>query len=146
MSPATRAYLPLERGQLSDLHSGGTIKAGVVAFWVTDEARSLDQSSDEEELEFLALHQAARHAREQHFPVIIAAVDLPASAVAPGTPSPFVTAGEVPASVVVAFHLSDDAIDGSGVGDPEVLEEPEEQAALELSWFDITELSQILRQ
>ncbi|MGB3187670.1 MAG: hypothetical protein WBG36_01785 [Ornithinimicrobium sp.] len=145
MAAAKRAYLPVEREQLAYLHSGGAIASGAVAFCVTDELRSASPASNEEELEFVALQHAARHAIVAGRPVIIAAVDLPDSAVDTCAGSPCVVPADVPADEVVSFHLSDNALTGSAETVLEPGEEIEGQQSVELSWFDITELSQILR-
>ncbi|MGB3187303.1 MAG: hypothetical protein WBB15_15725 [Ornithinimicrobium sp.] len=145
MSAAQRAYLPVEREQLGYLHSNGAIAAGALAHFVTDALRSSSPSSDEEGLEFIALQQATRHAIAAGHPVIVAAVDLPYSAVDTSADVPFVVTAPVPASDVVSFHLSDTALDGLAGDRLEPDEELDDKEAVELSWFDITELPQILR-
>lgn len=146
MVATKRAYLPVEREQLCYLHSEGAIAAGVLAHCVTDALRSSSPSSDEEELEFIALQQAARQAIAAGRPVIIAAVDLPCSAVDPSAEFAFVVTAPVPAGDVVSFHLSDTALDALSGANLEPGEELDEQKAVELSWFDVTELPQIVRR
>ncbi len=146
MAGTKRAYLPLEREQLCYLYSDGAIAAGALAHCVTDALRSSSQSSDEEELEFIALQQAARQAITAGRPAILAAVDLPCSVVDPSAHVPFVVTAPVPAGDVVSFHLSDSALGGLSGARLEPGDELDEQEAVELSWFDITELPQILRR
>lgn len=159
MSAATRAYLPLERAHTADLHAGGAVRAGAIAFCVTDAMRSSHPGSDEEELEFRALQQAARHAIAQGRPVIIAALDLTDSGLEPAGDLTSVTTVAVTTREVVSLHLSDEALAGSVTSDTQdpagssrsaAIEEVdrisgEELPAVELSWFDITELSHVLR-
>ncbi|CAN5368608.1 hypothetical protein BH23ACT6_BH23ACT6_18720 [soil metagenome] len=155
MSPARRVYLSLERSDLHELHARGVVPPGLPVHCVTDshlsrantdasdDAATDDAATDNEKLEFIALQQAARYALGRAIPAIIAAADVPESALTTAPESSFVTSDAVPVAQIVSFHLSDEALGAIDVTHPAAVDD---KAALELSWFDVTELPLILHE
>lgn len=135
-----RCYLPLSAEQLEQLRGERRIAGPVDGAAVTPALTSSHTSSDRDELEDLALQEAARGAAAAGSQVIVAAVDLAEDRVEPrtGATPGAVRVGDVDLPRIAAFHLGDDVLEGA----PRIL--GEDATGIELSWYDTTELDHVL--
>ncbi|HKJ12587.1 MAG TPA: hypothetical protein VJ976_09420 [Ornithinimicrobium sp.] len=144
MSGEIRVYLPLQPEHLAALQDGEELEAGLRGFTVTDQIRRVSVDDDVEEQEYMALQQAAFAARAAGQPVVIAAADVPASALAHigrGVEGPVVELGvALQARRVASFHLDDVALQGQDADSTAASDE-----AIDLSWYDVSEVAQVLR-
>ncbi|MGB3830026.1 MAG: hypothetical protein WA962_14755 [Ornithinimicrobium sp.] len=144
MSPATRMYFPLAPAHVAELHARGRLEAGLRAFAVTDAIRAAEPEADEELWEFLALQDAASCARTAGGPVVVAAADIadPSGDTMSSDPTRGVlTTIPLLLADVASLHLGDDALGSSG---PSAAQHRDDEH-IELSWFDTTELAQVVR-
>ena len=143
MSPMNRVYLPLRHADLQTLASRSALPGDRAAYAVTSALiRALPVTEDEEGREYAALQDAALAAAAagDH---VVAAVDVDAGllgpAQTPGAADPDAPAslvrltGDLPLRRVVSLHVLDP------VGERDV------DADLELSWWDVTELAEVVR-
>lgn len=139
---ATRCYLPLSPEQLAHLRDDRRLAGPLEATAVTPALRSAYPSADQEELEHLALQDAAQQLVDTGRPVLVAAADLPTGTVTPAQGEAGVTVGDLDLPRVAALHLGDDVV----TGDPTALPRPEDDAEeeIELSWYDTTEIDLVL--
>ncbi len=144
MSPATRMYFPLAPEQVATMLAHGHLDAGLTAFAVDDAIRSADPEADEEFYEFQALQHAAKYAQAAGGPTVVAAADIDDSVSTspqPQTRGAVFLEAALRRADLASFHLGDDALSGrntpSGPHD--------DHAQIELSWFDTTELAQVVR-
>ncbi len=136
--PQIRCYLPLSAAQVAELDEHGRLTGELVAFVVTQSVRRSDPSGDEEAWEYAALQDAATHALQQGDPVVIAAADVGRDTIDDTAPagSRVLVHGPVVLPRVASLHVGDDLLQGVElVGD--------DTAAIELSWYDATELAQV---
>lgn len=134
-----RCYLPLSAEQLAILRADRRLPGPLRATTVTRSVRAAAPSGDQEEWEYAALQAAALGLAADARPVIVAAVDLVAETVDASRPEgPQVRVGDVDLPRVAAIHVGDDVV----TGDPAALPAPDEQ--IELSWYDTTELDQVI--
>lgn len=120
----SRVYAPLEPAMLDQLVSKDEVV--VRAFTVTTQLRASLEGLDEEELEYLATQLAAVAC--SGIPRAVVAVEVAASRI---NPLPEVLAGckvtDVRLKDVVCFFIADNEAD------------LDEDADIELSWYDVTE-------
>lgn len=137
----TRIYLPLSRTTLRRLAEAQALEGtALTAFAVTQHLERAHPGADEEELEFLALGDAAEAAlvlREPGDRLLLAAADVEPEWVqshsAPGGPVSEVRITEtVPKRRIVSFHVEPDGADSEFGGHPELL------------WYDATELDEVV--
>ncbi|WP_131103988.1 DUF6912 family protein [Ornithinimicrobium sufpigmenti] len=134
-----RCYLPLSPEQLDTLRTDRRLTGPLRATTVTRSVRASLPSGDQDEWEYAALQAAALGLSADGQPVIVAAVDLVQETVDAARPEgPQVRVGDVDLPRVAAFHLGDDVV----TGDPATLPAPDEE--IELSWYDTTELEQVI--
>lgn len=144
MSPATRMYFPLAPDQVAAMLDHGHLEPGLVAFAVDDVIRASAPENDEEFWEFLALQRAAAYARSAGWSTVVAAADIDASVIVRTDPE---TSGAVSINApllradLASFHVGDDALSGDAA--PTFEHDDDEQ--IDLSWFDTTELAQVVR-
>ncbi|MGB3257178.1 MAG: hypothetical protein WBG89_07635 [Ornithinimicrobium sp.] len=143
MAPATRMYVPLAPGQVAALLAHGQLESGLIAFAVDDQTRAADPDGDEELWEFRALQRAARHIRSKEWPVVVAAADVGTATIAPVDGVPGARSVDVPLlhTDVASLHLGDDALQGRAT----VAADHHDDEQIDLSWFDTTELAQVVR-
>jgi len=144
MSGEVRIYLPLQPEHLIALQDGDELESGLQGFAVTEQIRRVSPGQDSDEHEFLALQQAATAARATGGPVVIGAADVPDTAlsdVGRGAQGPTVEVG-VPLEYTdfSSFHLDDVAL-----GEPVATSITASEEAIDLSWYDVSEVSQVLR-
>ncbi len=149
MSPEIRMYFPLTPAQVAQLSDEGRIDAGLVGFAVDDSIRAGDPDGDAELWEFLSLQRAAAHAHSAGGPVVVAAADVSSSTVIPSPGQELGAALNGPLAIagVVCIHLGDDAL-ALGAGGIEALSQrpdPVSGEHIDLSWFDISEMAQVVR-
>ncbi len=144
MSPEIRMYFPLTPNQVAQLHADRCLDAGLVGFAVDDSIRKDDPDGDAELWEFRALQRAAAHARNADGPIVIAAVDAPSSSDAPTAGQEFSATLNHPLAIadVACLHLGDDAL-GVDILRQSPVSFPGEH--IDLSWFDISEMAQVVR-
>lgn len=152
--PRTRVYLPVTGADLTALARDRVLSAPRSACAVTRALEQAQRGADEEELEYLALQQAASDAvpaaadagervavaAADVEPEGITGIDTPAGQLPPGRAACSVTVSEqVALARIASFHLADDV----AVQPPASSDDPAEQEAeeMELSWYDVTELS-----
>ena len=134
-----RCYLPLSPQQLETLRRDRRLPGPLRACTVTRSIRAALPSGDQEEWEYAALQAAALGLAADGAPVIVAAVDLVQDSVDASRPEgPQVRIGDVDLPRVAALHVGDDVI----TADPGALPGPDEE--IELSWYDTTELGQVI--
>lgn len=134
-----RCYLPLSPAQLQTLRTDRRLAGPLRATTVTRSVRASAPSGDQEEWEYAALQAAALGLAADGAPVIVAAVDLVTETVDASRPEgPQVRVGDVDLPRVAAIHVGDDVV----TGDPAALPGPDEE--IELSWYDTTELGQVI--
>lgn len=137
MSSVHRVYLPLGAGQLRVLHDDRRLAEDpVTGFAVTPRLRdALPPGGDEEEREYEALQQAASAAAANGQRIVVAA-DIDDAQVQPA-------AGPAhPATVLVREGVDLRRVVSVQVLDPAA--EREAQSALDLSWYDVSELGDLL--
>jgi hypothetical protein len=144
MSGEIRVYLPLQTEHLIALQDGDELETGLVGFAVSEELRRRGVDAAAEEEEFLALQHAAAAVRAAGRPVVIGAADVPGSAVSEVRHAGEGSAVEVGVALETAdfcaFHLDDIAL-----GRPVDLSSVEPDEAIDLSWYDVSEMAQVLR-
>lgn len=151
--PRTRVYLPVTGADLATLKRERALPGPRSACAVTRALEQSQKGAEEEELEYLALQQAAQaavpSAAEAGEPVVVAAADVePEDVDGVDTPAGQLPNGRLACSVTVSeevrlariasFHLGDGVAKPPGseaTADP--VQEIEER---ELSWYDVTEL------
>lgn len=134
-----RCYLPLSPEQLDTLRTQRRLAGPLRATTVTRSVRASLPSGDQDEWEYAALQAAALGLAADGQPVIVAAVDLVTETVDASRPEgPLVRVGDVDLPRVAAIHVGDDVV----TGDPEALPDPDEE--IELSWYDTTEITQVV--
>ncbi|MGB3763524.1 MAG: hypothetical protein WA966_09890 [Ornithinimicrobium sp.] len=144
MSPATRMYFPLAPDQVAALLAHGLLESGLMAFAVDNQTRAADPDGDEELWEFRALQRAARYMRSKELPVVVAAADVDeATMTAPVDGVPGARSVDVPLlrADVASLHLGDDALQGRTITAADHYDDEQ----IDLSWFDTTELAQVVR-
>jgi hypothetical protein len=142
MSGEVRVYLPLQPEHLVALQDGEELEVGLRGFAVTEQIRRALAGDDVEEQEFLALQQAASAARATGAVVLIGAADVPATALTQaGNDEPALqVAVALEAKDFASFHLDDAAL-----GRSETAPSADADESIDLSWYDVSEMSQILR-
>ncbi len=149
MSPEIRMYFPLTPAQVVRLHTEKCLDAGLVGFAVDDSIRNDDPDGDAELWEFHALQRAAAHARNAAGPIVIAAVDVDSSSGVPTAGQEFSATLNHPLTIadVACLHLGDDAVgvDAVGVDAPRQSPVSIPGEHIDLSWFDISEMAQVVR-
>ncbi len=140
MSGVIRVYLPLTTDQLTELLTKREVSAAQLqGFAVTPGLlAALPSPEDEEGGEYAALQEAAFHAAVQGVRVIVAADVVPENIEEPSARSP----GSSPAQVTVRGGLALPRVVSLQVLDPEGERDPGTE--MDLSWYDVTELSQLL--
>lgn len=134
-----RCYLPLSPELLRTLRADRRLPGPLRATTVTRSVRASVTSGDQEEEEYAALQAAALGLAADGQPVIVAAVDLVTENVDASRPEgPQVRVGDVDLPRVAAIHVGDDVV----TGDPAALPAPDEE--IELSWYDTTEIAQVI--
>lgn len=143
-----RGYLPLTAAQATELSARGSISHEGPLYLVTLAVRALDPTADEDAWEDHALQEAAAGCAGStgHGGVAVLAVDLdlpggvsgpPASPPgADGSPAATAWSGVVQVRDVASVHLGDDVLDPDAPP-------PDPDTAVELSWYDVTELAQV---
>lgn len=149
MSQEIRVYIPLTPDLVARLQTYGQLDSGLVGFVVDDEIRTLEPQADQDLWEFLALQRAAVHASNGEGPIAIAAADIPVPLLETNVaPASSATLNEgLAVADVVCFHLGDDAL---GLAAPTIQTAgPDAESVagypIELSWFDISEVAQVVR-
>lgn len=142
MSGAIRVYLPLRIDQLHVLSTNRELlSAELRGFAVTPGLlAALPSPEDEEGGEYAALQDAAFQAAVQGVRIVVAA-DLDPDHVDEQFPR---TPGSSAAQVTVRGGLTLPRVVSLQVLDPDDQRDP--GAELELSWYDVTELAQLLAQ
>ncbi len=144
MSPVTRMYFPVAPDQVATMLAQGRLEPGLMAFAVDDAIRASAPEADEEFWEFRALQRAAAYARAHGGPIVVAAADVP-DAVEISEHGQALGALSVNAELrrgdLASFHLGDDALSGQSRRG----EQPQDDEQIDLSWFDTTELAQVVR-
>lgn len=140
MSFLRRAYLPVSSAQLRELAQTRRLAPPLTGFSVTEALRATHPGTDGEELEHLALQQAAKAGLESGRPVIVVAADVDGIDSAPTAAAPQAAlvqvSGEVRVARVAAIHVGDELVGGRPVlGLP---------GQVELSWYDTTELEHLV--
>lgn len=132
MSDETRVYLTLQASDLDALAQGEPLTE-VPATAVTAALQAAYPQEDDEGLEFLALQEAAA-AGVGASRVLVAAADV-TSEVEPrsGSTPAAVTVSGVGPDLIVSFHVGDEGA------------VPAADEAIELSWYDVTELDDVRR-
>lgn len=152
MSPAIRMYLPLERGQVAELQTQGRLEPGLESFGVTPALRASEPHGDDELWEFLALQQAAAYAQAHRPSIVLAAVDIEGDLLTQSTgeavdSSPVGPVGRTSVPVTLknlaSLHLGDDAL--GDYSESPANDEPANDEPFDLSWFDSTEVAQVVR-
>ncbi len=138
MSRIVRVYVPMDGPHLRHLATTSVLPMDdQVAYAVTDTFRStMPSSEDQEGLEYAVLQDAATAAAARGWRVVAAAdVDDASASDADGTDEPALTVvrGEIPRRHFASLHV----LDPAGERDPD--------SDLELSWYDITELDEVVR-
>lgn len=134
-----RCYVPVGQEQLTRLHDDRTLAGPLTAYAVTAAVRLAHPAGDDEEWEYAALQEAAAALVAGGAPVVVAAADLESERVTEGRDAGAqVTVGDVDLPRVAALHLGDDVVSGrrDALGGT--------AGELELSWYDTTELDQVL--
>lgn len=155
--PRTRVYLPVTGADLTTLQRERSLPGPRPACAVTRALEQSQKGAEEEELEYLALQQAAQGAvsaaAEAGEPVVVAAADVePEDVSGVDTPVGQLRDGRLAGSVTVteavklariaSFHVSDDvALPPAPAEGDDGVQEIEE---MELSWYDVTELPAIV--
>ncbi len=145
MSAGLRVYLPLRPDQVRELADTGRLAGPVAAIAVSDTG-----PTEVEEREHAALQQAARVALQAGQPVLVAAVDVAAVDVAAdlGTDSAATPAeaGAAAGTVTVTGGVVVSRVAALLVGDDVLGTEParDDRGQVELSWYDTTELAQLV--
>lgn len=137
-----RLYLPLSAADAKELATQGRLLAGRPVFLVDDRLRAADPSGDEESWEYSALQEAAR-AAAQRGPVLVAAADVASTAVTmpgeheeqEGPQGSWILTTPVTMPRIAAFHVGEDVLSGA---------EPLPGEPVELSWYDTTELAEVV--
>lgn len=149
MSPEIRMYFPLTPAQVARLHADRRLDAGLVGFDVDESIRNGEADGDSELWEFAALQRAAAHARNTGGPVVIAAVDVTSSTDLTMLRDERTGTLNHPLVIenVACLHLGDDALDAGALDDGAFEESagPEAGQHIDLSWFDISEMAQVVR-
>lgn len=149
MSPEIRMYFPLTPTQVGQLHAEGHIAAGLVGFAVDDSIRESEPDGDAELWEFLTLQRAASHALKADGPCVVAAADVAVSSRSSSAGQEVGATLNHPLAIadVVCLHLGDDALGDHSVGDKPRGQTPEPvpNEHIDLSWFDISEMAQVVR-
>ncbi|HET7305293.1 MAG TPA: hypothetical protein VFJ12_12190 [Segeticoccus sp.] len=166
--PRTRVYLPVTGADLTTLQRERSLPGPRPACAVTRALEQSQKGAEEEELEYLALQQAAQGAvsaaAEAGEPVVVAAADVePEDVDGVDMPAAKLPAGRLACSVTVSapvrlarvasFHLGDGiaevpdseaAVSGAAVSGAAVSgadsDTVQEIEERELSWYDVTEL------
>lgn len=138
----TRVYLPLSTADLQALEAGDALAAGRTAYAVTDHVRSSQPSvADEEELEAYVAGLAAVAGAAAGWGAVVAAADVAEADVDReatddlGGPAGVMLRQQVGQSDVVAFYVGDDVLG----------EMADDAAEITLSWYDVSELDEVLR-
>lgn len=133
-----RCYLPLSPDQVEQLHTDRRLDGPLEAYVVTQDIRAARAGADDEAWEFDALQAAARSLQEAGAPVIVAAADPGEQQVDLGAGANPVRLAELDLPRVAALHVGDDVVTGEP-GQVIVSE-----GAIELSWYDTTEIAQVI--
>lgn len=144
MSPVTRMYFPLAPDQVAAMLAQDRLESGLMAFAVDDAIRASAPEAEEDFWEFQALQRAAAHARDRGGPTVVAAADVDdavETSVHRYAPGALSVNAELRRVDLASFHLGDDALSGHS---PPV-EQPQHDEQIDLSWFDTTELAQVVR-
>jgi len=149
MSSEIRMYFPMTPAQVGQLHAEGHIDEGLIGFAVDDAMRDVEPDGDAELWEFLTLQRAAAHALKAGGPVVVAVADVVVSSQS-SSPEEDVKATRHPRlaiSDVACFHLGDDALGVNTRGEAALGQSPEPASDehIDLSWFDISEMTQVVR-
>lgn len=144
VQPQIRCYLPLGAERARQLHRDGSLTGDLDAFVVTESVRGSDPGGDQEGWEYAALQDAARHCQRESLAVIVAAVDIGRDSIDATAPtgSRVTVRGPVPRARVAALHVGDDVLGDAAV--PGGLGTGEADPGIELSWYDATELAQVV--
>lgn len=132
-----RCYLPLSLEQLQQLHRERQLSGPLAATTVTDEVRSQLPEADEEEAEHEVAQVAAERLVADGMPVVLVAADIEGGEVSPGE-GPWAEVSGVTLPRVAALYLGEDVVAADRGPRPD----PDEE--LQLSWFDTTELEQVI--
>lgn len=163
----TRVYVPSSLTALARIQENGHLESEeqLEAHAVTPAVREWYVEGDQEELEYSALIDAAESslgliASDPSTPrrrVVIAA-DVPDGAVQPanhGTRSTVTITASVPLSMIVSIHVDEtdaektiinaaDALEKARAGDDDAQFLLDEAEALDLLWYDVTEIDELI--
>lgn len=135
-----RCYVPVDLEQLTRLRDTRTLSGPLPGYAVTDAVRAAHPAGDSEEWEYAALQEAAGRLADEGSPVLVAAVDVERARVSAGDDEGArVQVGDVDLPRVAALHLGDDVVSGQ----PDAARGAA-AAAVELSWYDTTELGHVI--
>lgn len=137
MASVRRVYIPISAAQVRELNDDRRLPANsLTGFAVTAQLRAaLPSGGDEEEHEYMALQQAASLAAQNAQRVVAAAdvdEDHVQSAEGEGHPALVLVSEGVDLRRVVSLHLLDPT------------DERDAQSDLDLSWYDVSELGDLV--
>ena len=162
----TRVYLPTTLGGLAVAHADGVLRAPITAHAVTAAIREWYTEGDLEELEYVALTEAAeaslrllaadpQPARRR----VVVAADVPDGAVVATQHDRFRSAVlvsvDVPVGAVASVHVDEDdaepavvvaveALPAADGGDDDARFALDEAEATELLWYDVSEIGDLI--
>lgn len=161
-----RVYLPVTLPELARAHAAGTFGSPHAAHAVTGAVREWYVDGDLEELEYVALTEAAETslrllAADPDAPRrrVVVAADVAEEAVHDATAERFRSAvritAEIPISAVASVHVDEDsarrvvadaiiALDAADRGDDDAQFVLDEAEATELLWYDVTEIPDLV--
>jgi hypothetical protein len=161
-----RVYLPLTLAGLAQAHVSGVLTGPRPAHAVTAAVREWYVEGDQEELEYVALTEAAERslrelALDPDLPRrrVVVAADVAESDVQdvgdPRFRSAVLLSGDVPVSAVASVHVDEEsaqrtvaeaiiALPGADGGDDDSRFALDEAEATELLWYDVSELGDLV--
>lgn len=141
MSSFVRIYVPVTSADLQELRDRRELRAGV-GFTVTDAVRTSDPNGEDESWEHAAMQDAAAATVAAGAPVVVIAADVPAEAVTAGQAGSRVEiTSAIPLPRIASVHVGDDVLSGT----PLSASPADAGSEIELSWYDTTELDQVVR-
>jgi hypothetical protein len=161
----TRVYLPTTAAGLASAHVGGLLTGPIAAHAVTAAVREWYIEGDLEELEYVALTEAAEAslrilADDPQLPRrrVVVAADVPDGVVSVRQDARFRSAvlvtADVPIAAIASVHVDEDsarrvvaeaiiALPAADAGDDDAQFVLDEAEATELLWYDVSELGDL---